>query len=76
MTSTLVQEALPVDTERLEAAARVLEQALKVGPPDPQAAYLLAVVYKRLGKLSEARTAFRKIGGALSKVSGALSQLV
>jgi tetratricopeptide (TPR) repeat protein len=64
MTSPEVLEALPVDlpdTRRLEEAARVLEQAVKADPADPEAAYLLALAYKRQGKSNEARTAFRKI---------------
>jgi Flp pilus assembly protein TadD len=43
------------------AAARLLEQAVKAGAPDPQLAYLLALAYKREGKPAEARQALRKI---------------
>src|SRR5947209_5167054 len=55
-----IEVALPVQ-EHLDEAARLLEQALKVGPADPNVAYLLAIGYKRQGKTAEARTALRKI---------------
>src|SRR4051794_14471324 len=42
-------------------SARLLEAALKAGPPDPEVAYMLALAYKRQGKTNEARTALRKI---------------
>jgi Flp pilus assembly protein TadD len=42
-------------------AAELLEQATKVGPRDASVAYMLALAYKRQGKLTEARNAFRKI---------------
>jgi Flp pilus assembly protein TadD len=42
-------------------AAELLEQATKVGARDGSVAYLLALAYKRQGKISEARSAFRKI---------------
>ena len=57
-------EVIPVeepDTRHLEAAARLLEQALQAGRADPEVAYLLALAYKRQGKTAEARAAFRKI---------------
>jgi Flp pilus assembly protein TadD len=44
-----------------EDAARLLEQALLAGGDDPQVAYLLGLAYKRLGKVAEARAAFRKV---------------
>jgi Flp pilus assembly protein TadD len=59
-----VIEALPIAevlTDSYEEAARFLEQALQTGRADPNVAYLLALAYKRQGKLSEARTALRKI---------------
>jgi tetratricopeptide (TPR) repeat protein len=52
--------ALPV-ADHLEDAARLLEQALKVGCHDPNVAYMLALCYKRQGKTAEARAALRKI---------------
>src|ERR1700687_5250722 len=42
-------------------AARVLEQALKAGNQDPQAAYLLAMCYKHLGRTADARQVLSKI---------------
>jgi tetratricopeptide (TPR) repeat protein len=48
-------------TARGEEAASLLEQAIKAGCQDPNAVYLLALCYKRLGKIAEARTALRKI---------------
>jgi tetratricopeptide (TPR) repeat protein len=64
MSKAAVLEAVPVDepsNEHLEAAARLLEQAVKVGKANPDVAYMLALCYKRLGKVAEARTALRKI---------------
>jgi tetratricopeptide (TPR) repeat protein len=60
----VVLEAVPVPetgNEHLEAAARLLDQALKAGRAEPQIAYLLALCYKRQGKIAEARAAFHKI---------------
>jgi Flp pilus assembly protein TadD len=62
--SVASEEAIPVAeviASPYEAAARFLEQALQVGPPDPQAAYLLALAYKREGKTADARQALRRI---------------
>jgi Flp pilus assembly protein TadD len=53
-------EAVPVTTPWEEAAVW-LEQAGKLGKMTPELAYLLALAYKRQGKLGEARTALRKI---------------
>jgi tetratricopeptide (TPR) repeat protein len=53
--------ALLVPT-RLEAAAHLLDQAVRAGCQDSQASYLLALAYKRQGKTAEARAAFRRIG--------------
>jgi tetratricopeptide (TPR) repeat protein len=67
----VVLEAIPVDVpdnQRLETAARLLEQALKVGRAEPEIAYLLALAYKRQGKIPEARAAFRKIANPDSNV--------
>ena len=49
------------DPARFEAAAKLLEQAAKAGSSDGSIHYLLALAYKRLGKLPEARAALRKI---------------
>jgi tetratricopeptide (TPR) repeat protein len=60
----VVAEAIPVADvidSRFEAAAKFLEQALKVGPQDPHVAYLLALAYKRQGKTADARQALRRI---------------
>src|SRR5215475_12340079 len=48
-------------TTHLVEGARLLEQAVKAGCQDPQAAYMLAMCYKGLGKTGEARAALRKI---------------
>src|SRR5262245_8696716 len=42
-------------------AAALLEQAIRAGCKEPEAAYLLAVAYKRQGKWKEAREALRRI---------------
>jgi Flp pilus assembly protein TadD len=62
--SPVVAEAIPVAEvadPRFAQAAQFLEQATKAGPPDPHAAYLLALAHKRLGKTAEARQALRQI---------------
>jgi tetratricopeptide (TPR) repeat protein len=64
MTAPIFLDDIPVAElvdPRFEDAARLLEQALQVGGPDPQTAYLLALAYKRQGKTAEARAALRKI---------------
>ncbi len=63
-TAAVDLEAVPVAEPvpaHLEDAARLLEQAVKTGGPDPEVAYLLALCYKRMGKFGEARAALRKI---------------
>jgi Flp pilus assembly protein TadD len=42
-------------------AADLLEKSFQAGARDPQVAYLLALAYKRQGKIVEARNALRKI---------------
>jgi Flp pilus assembly protein TadD len=42
-------------------AAELLEKSFQAGSRDPQVAYLLALAYKRVGKIVEARNALRKI---------------
>src|SRR5262245_49334220 len=59
-----LMEEIPVAqavTTHLVEAARLLEQALKAGSPDPQAAYMVALCYKGMGKTADARNALRKI---------------
>src|SRR5262245_64328309 len=46
---------------RLDVAARLLDRAVQGGAADPNVPYLLAMAYKRQGKLAEARTALRRI---------------
>src|SRR5262245_48320516 len=63
-TSTIEQETVPVAIPvpvHLEDAARLLEQAIKAGCHEPEAAYMLAMCYKKQGKPGEARGALRKI---------------
>ncbi len=62
-TPEILDAVLAPDPEmtRLDAAARLLEQALQCGPADPQIAYLLAMARKRQGKIADARAALRKI---------------
>lgn len=59
-----VLEALPVvpvEATNWNEAARLLEQAIKAGNQDPQAAYLLAMCYKHLDRTADARQALSKI---------------
>jgi tetratricopeptide (TPR) repeat protein len=59
-----ILEAIPVAKlapTSLPEAARLLDQALKIGSADPNVAYMLGVCYKRMGKTVEARNAFQKI---------------
>jgi tetratricopeptide (TPR) repeat protein len=87
MTAKETADAIPVALlvpTRLEAAANLLDQAVRAGCHDPQAAYLLALAYKRQGKPADARAALRKIGrpdagvflqlGLLSLEEGQLAQ--
>jgi len=50
-----------IEKQKAETAAQWFSQALSVGCKDPNAAYLLALAYKRQGKAGEARAALRKI---------------
>lgn len=64
MSEAVVVEAVLVPevvNDDFEAAARLLEQSVKVGRADANVAYMLALCYKRQGKIAEARAAFRKI---------------
>jgi tetratricopeptide (TPR) repeat protein len=55
-----IPEAVVLVTDWAEAA-RLLEQSVRAGNQDPQAAYLLAMSYKQLGRLAEARQVLTKI---------------
>jgi tetratricopeptide (TPR) repeat protein len=64
MPTPAVVEAIPLAEPvpaRLEAAAEQLERAIKAGCQDPNVAYMLALAYKRQGKLTDARNALRKL---------------
>src|SRR5262245_11268517 len=50
-----------VVTTHLVEAARLFEQAVKTGCQDPHVHYMLALCYKGMGKLGDARNALRKI---------------
>jgi Flp pilus assembly protein TadD len=52
--------AAPVQPDRFDAAAGILERATQ-GTSDPAVTYMLAMAYKRQGKNNEARAALRKI---------------
>src|SRR5688572_27814183 len=51
----------PEDSPRWEEAAALLEQAARGGKPARETSYMLAVCYKRLGKLADARAALRAV---------------
>ncbi len=55
-----IPEAVALVTDWAEAA-RLLEQSVRAGNQDPQAAYLLAMCYKQLGRIPEARQTLSKI---------------
>jgi tetratricopeptide (TPR) repeat protein len=57
-----------MEKQQAETAAQWLNQALTVGCKDPNAAYLLALAYKKQGKTGDARTALRKIADPDSSV--------
>jgi tetratricopeptide (TPR) repeat protein len=59
-TAEAIPVALPA-TPNLAEAVRFFEQAIKVGCQDAQVAYMLAMCYKRLDRLQEARSTLRKI---------------
>jgi Flp pilus assembly protein TadD len=64
MATPIIIEEIPVAeviAPPYEDAARLLEQALQSSGNDAQVAYMLALAYKRLGKVAEARSAFGKI---------------
>jgi tetratricopeptide (TPR) repeat protein len=68
---TPVQDVLPVvplGATDWNEAARVLEQAIKAGNQDPQAAYLLAMCLKHLGRTADARQVLGKIAAADANV--------
>jgi tetratricopeptide (TPR) repeat protein len=79
MSTDDVVEVVPLDaappTHYAEAAA-LLEKAAHIGHAAPEVAYLLALAYKRQGKIAEARAALRKIAkpdGAVFLQMGLLS---
>lgn len=53
--------AVPVEAIDWNEAVRLLEQAIKAGNQDPQAAYLLGLCYKHLDRVADARQALSKI---------------
>jgi tetratricopeptide (TPR) repeat protein len=56
-----VLPVVPLGATDWSEAARILEQAVKAGNQDPQAAYLLAMCFKHLGRIADARQALSKI---------------
>jgi tetratricopeptide (TPR) repeat protein len=58
-----VEEALLADgpSPRFARAAELLEKAVSAGSRDAFVLYMLAIAYKRQGKIAEAHTALRKI---------------
>src|SRR6266436_9985196 len=61
---TTVLEAIPVvplEAHDYDHAARLLEQAVRAGTQDANAFYLLALCYKRLGRIADARHMLTKI---------------
>src|SRR5215471_2379331 len=58
MTASLSSRVKPAPPP---AAAELLEKAVQSGARDASVAYMLALAYKRQGKIAEARAAFRKI---------------
>jgi len=63
-------EAVPVAPAGTDwnQAARFLEQSIRAGNSDPQAQYLLALCYKRLGRIADARHALSRIAEADANV--------
>lgn len=53
-----VAQAGPTDWTQ---AAKLLEQSVRAGSSDPQAHFLLALCYKRLGRLADARHALSRV---------------
>lgn len=56
-----VLPAEPLQETDWNQAVRLLEQSVKAGYQDPNAAYLLAMCYKHLGRTADARYALSKI---------------
>src|SRR5688572_22956785 len=66
-----VLEAIPVAPAvktDWDQAAKVLEQSIRAGNNDPQAQYLLALCFKRLGRIADARHALSRIADADANV--------
>lgn len=59
--SQSVLPAIPLPPTDWEKAARLLEQSVRAGNQDPQAAYLLAMCCKRLGRFGDARQSLDRI---------------
>ena len=53
---------VPPTASAWNEAARLLEQAVKAGNQDPEAAYLLAMCYKHVGRIADARQVLARIG--------------
>lgn len=62
-----IPEAVVLVTDWAEAA-RLLEQSVRAGNQDPQAAYLLAMSYKNLGRIADARQVLSKVANADANV--------
>ena len=63
-----ILQAVPLGSTDWNQAARLLEQAIKAGNQDPNAAYLLGICYKHLGRTADARQVLSKIHNADANV--------
>ncbi len=64
MSDVILAEEIPVAEavqSHYEVAAQILDRAVQTGCQDPNVLYMLALAYKRQGKINEARNALRKI---------------
>lgn len=64
MSNDILPVAIPLDasdTTHYHTAAQLLERAVQAGCHDANVLYMLAMAYKRQGKLNDARNALRKI---------------
>ena len=59
---------MPLGAADYIEAARLLEQAVKAGNHDPRAAYMLAMCYKHLGRIADARQVLDRIADADANV--------
>ncbi|VVM06680.1 hypothetical protein MAMC_01189 [Methylacidimicrobium cyclopophantes] len=55
--------AIALQQGKMEQAEQALERALRVGDPDPEAASLLAVLWRREGRFPDAVGLLRRLGG-------------